>query len=149
MSKSWKLDELAERAGVSARTIRYYVQRGLLPAPVFRGRDTAYGEEHLRLLGTIRAMQERHLPLDRIQAELEGRTRDDAPEHEPKPEPEPKPSATHSSHVSPPAGVRLERWVLTPGLELQVDEDAEPHVRALAEILRNAASEELRKKSRR
>ena len=43
----WKLDELAERAGVSARTVRYYVQRGLVPAPEFRGPETAYGPEHV------------------------------------------------------------------------------------------------------
>ena len=66
-----KLSELAERAGVSARTVRYYVQRGLLPAPEFRGRDTVYGEEHLVRLRAIRRLQERFLPLDAIQVELE------------------------------------------------------------------------------
>ena len=35
---AYKLDDLAAAAGVSPRTVRYYVQRGLLPAPPFRGR---------------------------------------------------------------------------------------------------------------
>ena len=69
-----KIDELAERAGVSPRTVRYYVQRGLLPAPEFRGPDTAYGEEHLHRLKAIRVLQERHLPLDAIEATLASRS---------------------------------------------------------------------------
>ena len=69
--KRWKLDELAAAAGVSARTVRYYVQRGLLPAPVFRGRDTVYSDAHLIRLQAIRRLQDRFLPLDEIQAEIE------------------------------------------------------------------------------
>src|SRR5438093_3979309 len=68
---TWKLDELARQAGVSARTVRYYVQRGLLPPPVFRGRDTVYSTEHLLRLKAIRRLQAQFLPLDAIQQELE------------------------------------------------------------------------------
>ena len=50
----YKLEELARAAGTSPRTVRYYVQRGLLPAPAFRGKDTAYGPEHLVRLRAIR-----------------------------------------------------------------------------------------------
>src|SRR5688572_7444820 len=71
---TYKLDELAKAAGVSARTVRYYVQRGLLPAPAFRGRDTVYTGEHLVRLRGIKFLQERFLPLDAIQAELERRS---------------------------------------------------------------------------
>ena len=72
--RHWKLDALARQAGISPRTVRYYVQRGLLPPPVFRGRDTAYSEEHLLRLRAIRRLQERFLPLDAIQRELEQRS---------------------------------------------------------------------------
>ena len=58
------IEELADRAGVSRRTVRYYVQRGLLPAPPFKGPDTVYGEEHLVRLKAIRVLQARFLPLD-------------------------------------------------------------------------------------
>ena len=71
-----KLDELAERAGVSPRTVRYYVQRGLLAAPEFRGPDTVYEAEHLARLKAIRVLQSRHLPLDAIQEALTGRSVD-------------------------------------------------------------------------
>jgi DNA-binding transcriptional MerR regulator len=72
--RNYKIDELARAAGMSPRTVRYYVQRGLLPAPAFRGKDTAYGHEHLVRLKAIRKLQEAYFPLDAIAAELEGRT---------------------------------------------------------------------------
>ena len=71
--RTYKLDELARATGMSARTVRYYVQRGLLPAAAFRGKDTAYGHEHLVRLRAIRRLQEAFFPLDAIAAELEGR----------------------------------------------------------------------------
>ncbi|HLM74968.1 MAG TPA: helix-turn-helix domain-containing protein [Polyangiaceae bacterium] len=67
---SYKIDELAREAQVSPRTIRYYVQRGLLPAPAFHGRDTTYDRSHLLRLQVIKKLQEGHLPLDEIQARI-------------------------------------------------------------------------------
>src|SRR4051812_2075356 len=77
MDDVFKLEDLADRAGVSPRTVRYYVQRGLLPAPVFRGRDTVYSGEHLVRLRAIRRLQERFLPLDAIQVEIARRSPDE------------------------------------------------------------------------
>src|SRR4051794_14921073 len=73
-NKTYKLDELATAAGVSPRTVRYYVQRGLLPGPAFKGKDTAYSAEHLVRLKAIKALQDRFLPLDVIQIELARRS---------------------------------------------------------------------------
>jgi len=61
-----KLEEVAKAAGVSTRTVRYYIQRGLLPQPRFRGPDTAYGDEHVVRLRAIRRLQEAFWPLDAI-----------------------------------------------------------------------------------
>lgn len=72
--RTYKVDELARAAGTSVRTIRYYVQRGLLPPPEFRGKDTAYGHEHLVRLRAIRRLQQAYLPLDEIAAGLAGKT---------------------------------------------------------------------------
>lgn len=74
MTRSYKLEELAAEAGVSPRTVRYYVQRGLLPAPEFRGKDTVYGREHLLRLHAIKRLQQGHLPLDEIQVRLANAT---------------------------------------------------------------------------
>ena len=69
-----KLEEVAKTAGVSPRTVRYYIQRGLLPPPRVRGPDTAYGPEHLVRLRAIRRLQEAFWPLDAIGGLLAGRT---------------------------------------------------------------------------
>lgn len=72
--RSYKIDELARASGMSVRTVRYYVQRGLLPAAAFRGKDTAYDHGHLVRLRAIRRLQEAFFPLDAIAVELDGRT---------------------------------------------------------------------------
>ncbi len=77
MTPTYKIEELAAEAGVSPRTVRYYVQRGLLPAPEFRGKDTAYGQAHLLRLHAIKRLQQAHLPLDEIQARLASMTEAD------------------------------------------------------------------------
>ena len=51
------LGELAEASGLPARTIRYYIARGLLDGPVKGGRDAAYTEEHLARLERIKTLQ--------------------------------------------------------------------------------------------
>lgn len=50
--------DLAERAGVSERTVRYYLAEGLLPAPAGRGRGANFGQGHLTRLRLIRAIQQ-------------------------------------------------------------------------------------------
>jgi DNA-binding transcriptional MerR regulator len=65
------LTELARLAEVSPRTVRYYLQQGLLPAPVGRGPGAHYTGAHLARLRLIRAWQERHQPLATIRAALE------------------------------------------------------------------------------
>ena len=74
MTNTYKLEELAAEAGVSPRTVRYYVQRGLLPAPEFRGKDTAYGRAHLLRLLAVKQLQQAHMPLDEIQVRLASAT---------------------------------------------------------------------------
>src|SRR6185312_1652917 len=73
------IEELAERAGVSRRTVRYYVQRGLLPPPLGLGRGNHYTESHLATLVRVRELQEGGVALEAIAAELQGKA---APEPE-------------------------------------------------------------------
>lgn len=47
------IDQLAERSGISVRTIRFYAGKGLLPAPKLRGRLGLYGADHLGRLGLV------------------------------------------------------------------------------------------------
>jgi len=140
----WKLPELSERAGVSPRTVRYYLQRGLLPQPAFRGPDTVYGDEHLVRLRAIRKLQDRFLPLDAIQVELERmsfgeieRVADgrDAPKTKSV---EPSKSVSHVSKERE-HGARWERFTIARGLELHLAEDADEETRALFEKLTEQA----------
>ena len=62
--------ELAERAGVTQRTIRYYVSEGLLPPPAGQGQRRAYNEEHLQQLERIQHLKSAYLPLHEIRRRL-------------------------------------------------------------------------------
>ncbi len=59
-----RIDELARRAAVPTRTIRYYTQQALLNPPRLQGRVGFYDERHLDRLRLIKELQEkRFLPL--------------------------------------------------------------------------------------
>jgi DNA-binding transcriptional MerR regulator len=66
------LTELANRADVTARTVRYYIAQGLLPAPLASGRGARYGAAHLDRLRLIKRLQHSHLPLADIRGRLSG-----------------------------------------------------------------------------
>lgn len=55
--KQYSLAELAAASGVAARTIRYYIARGVLMPPLRPGRNAAYGEPHLERLSSIARWQ--------------------------------------------------------------------------------------------
>jgi DNA-binding transcriptional MerR regulator len=65
------LAELAQASGVAARTIRYYIARGLVPPPLAGGRGAAYGTAHLERLEKIQELQSQGLTLAQIAWKLE------------------------------------------------------------------------------
>lgn len=67
----YDLTELSDRARVTPRTVRYYIQQGLLRAPGITGPGAKYGEDHLNRLRLIRRLQQIHLPLAEIRRRLE------------------------------------------------------------------------------
>jgi DNA-binding transcriptional MerR regulator len=69
-TEGFSIDELAARAGVPVRTIRYYISEGLLPGPGARGKSAVYSEDHLRRLQLIRRLVEQRVPLAEIRARL-------------------------------------------------------------------------------
>jgi DNA-binding transcriptional MerR regulator len=71
MPTDYTLADLANLSGVSARTVRYYIQSGLLPAPLGAGPAARYTEAHLDRLRFIRKLQSAHLPLAEIRRRLE------------------------------------------------------------------------------
>src|SRR5262249_23731198 len=97
------INELAELGGVTRRTIRYYVQRGLLPTPLGTGRGPHYTPSHLERLIHIRQLQETGVPLAEIAARLDG-----------------VPQTPVSALEVPPERSTWIRFVLAEGVELHV-----------------------------
>ena len=60
------IGDLADRAGVSRRAIRFYVQRGLLPPPEGKGRGSIYRRGHFERLKRIHSLQASGHSLDAI-----------------------------------------------------------------------------------
>jgi len=71
-SEEMGLTELVEAAGVSVRTIRYYIAEGLLPPPLSAGPRAAYTPEHLDRLRLIARLKDAYLPLREIRRRLRG-----------------------------------------------------------------------------
>jgi DNA-binding transcriptional MerR regulator len=101
------IKELAEFGGVTRRTVRYYVQRGLLPTPLGTGRGPHYTPAHLERLIRIRQLQETGVPLAEIAAHLDG-----------------VPQTSGSAPEVPPERSTWIRFVLAEGVELHVRADA-------------------------
>ncbi|MCX4629432.1 MerR family transcriptional regulator [Streptomyces sp. NBC_01443] len=57
--REYRTEELAEAAGIPARTLRFYRERKLLPPPRREGRIAWYDDHHLARLRTIAALLER------------------------------------------------------------------------------------------
>ena len=64
--------ELAERAGVTGRTIRFYIAKGLMPGPFKAGRGACYGAEHLQRLAEIKEWQGKGLTLTEVARQIAG-----------------------------------------------------------------------------
>ncbi len=64
--------ELSEKTGCPARTIRFYIAKGLLAGPLKAGRGASYGAEHVRRIAEIREWQAKGLTLTEIAHKLAG-----------------------------------------------------------------------------
>lgn len=101
--------ELADLGGVSRRTVRYYVQEGLLPPPFGVGRGDHYGPAHLARLAQVRELQEAGHSLDEIRHRLDGAVR--IP---------PLPAAAAPAAIPAVTRETWRRLTLAPGVELHV-----------------------------
>jgi DNA-binding transcriptional MerR regulator len=68
---SYSLDELTSAAGVTVRTVRYYIAEGLLPPPVGGGPRTRYTQQHLDRLLLIGRLKDAYMPLKEIRRRLQ------------------------------------------------------------------------------
>ena len=113
------IDQLSEKTGFPIRTIRYYVQEGLLEPPAGRGRGGYYYDSHLQRLLEIKALQDRGLKLAAIQEMLK-------------------------KGEAPLPATEREVWVkcpVVPGFEIHVSRELEEKERKkISEIIRIARS---------
>ena len=59
----YTIDDLCDLTGFSRRTIRYYVQEGVIDPPAGRGRGGFYYDSHLQKLQQIKSLQEKGMSL--------------------------------------------------------------------------------------
>jgi DNA-binding transcriptional MerR regulator len=64
--RTYTAEQLAEKANVSLRTVRYYIQEGLIEAPESRGPGAHFTNTHLSQLLRIRLMQDAGFDLKTI-----------------------------------------------------------------------------------
>jgi DNA-binding transcriptional MerR regulator len=117
--KVYTIEQLSELTGYSRRTIRYYIQQGILKPPAGRGRGGFYYDSHLHKLREIRAQQENGIKLAAIQ-ELE------------------------KIESAPPATSDRDVWVryhIIPGVEIHIQRNVENREgRRITEIIRMVKS---------
>jgi len=125
---SYSIGALADAAGVSRRTVRFYVQKGLIDPPAGRGRGAVYSAGHLEQIHAVRRLQREGLDLQTIR---------DLPSDATPSTASLGPTAT----VGPTLVVRLP---LAPGLRLEVDApNGRVPDRAVLDALRAACAQVL------
>jgi DNA-binding transcriptional MerR regulator len=129
MKNRYSIEDLAELTGFTRRTIRYYIQEGLLEPPAGRGRGGFYFDSHLDQLRQIRSLQGRGLRLKAIAEVMSGKDM-------------PRIAAQALREAAAPAERELwARYSVAPGIEIQVARHIEEtEQQRVAEIVRVARS---------
>jgi DNA-binding transcriptional MerR regulator len=115
----YTIKELSELTGFSLRTIRYYIQEGLLESPAGRGRGGFYFDSQLSQLRLIKSLQEKGMKIASIVKYL-------------------KAGGSREVDYSREVWVKYE---IIPGLEISVRRDLEEREgKKVSEIIRTAKS---------
>ncbi len=114
----FSMDELVEASGMTDRTIRYYIEQGLLQNARGRGRSSYYTTEHLERLTRIADLRDRGLSLAEIQESFVPQTVE----------------TTVESEI-------WERQLLHPTLEVSIRGDAPDDVRLLVQRFQQLANQ--------
>ncbi len=110
----FSLADLVEASGLTERTIRHYIQTGIMPPASGRGRGRYYTTQHLELLTMVAQLREERLSIDEIRERLA-----------------PDPASLGPSTPVGPPGDAWRRIELHDGLELHVREPLNGATRAL------------------
>lgn len=100
---TFTIDEVASAAGVTLRTIRYYVERRVLPRAAFKSIHTRYDRAFVARLRAIARLREKNLRLDAIVQQLDAASEDDLLRMAGYDVPEPPPPLAGPPPPPPPA----------------------------------------------
>jgi DNA-binding transcriptional MerR regulator len=126
------IDQLATLTGLTARTVRYYIQQDLVSRPEGAKRGAYYGRRHVEQLLLIRRWTDAGLSLDRVRELIAG-----SPEDPPR-------------RAAPPGSVEVwSRVTVADGLEVHLEpgragltpEQVRAFIRGLAALYRQTRSE--------
>jgi DNA-binding transcriptional MerR regulator len=113
--KKYTIDELSELTGFTRRTVRYYIQEGLLEPPAGRGRGGFYYDSHLERLKLIKSLTEKGMGLATVMEYL----------------------AAGDIEVPELSREVWAKYEIVPGLEIDVRRDIEENVaKKIAEALK-------------
>lgn len=127
------IDQLATLTGLTARTVRYYIQQGLVSRPEGAKRGAYYERRHVEQLLLIRRWTDAGLSLDRVRELIGG-----APEDPPR-------------RTAPPGSVEVwSRVTVADGLEVHLEpgragltpEQVRAFTRGVAALYRQTRSEQ-------
>ena len=76
-SHKYSIKELEEKTGIKVRSIRFYIQEGLVPPPNGTGGGAWYDDTHLLHLQAVRVLHESQLKLSGIKEALAAMTADE------------------------------------------------------------------------
>ncbi len=106
MDATFTLDQLSALTDLSLRTIRYYIQLGLVDRHEGDRKHARYTQRHMDQLLQVRAMTDQGIPLERIKHQIHGTT----------PPPPPPKAAGDISVIS--------KVYVAPGVELHLEPQA-------------------------
>jgi DNA-binding transcriptional MerR regulator len=66
MTKELTLEDLSNITGLTLRTLRFYMQEGILQGPDTHGKNARYSQKHLDQLELIQRLKNLHVPLQEI-----------------------------------------------------------------------------------
>ena len=127
------IDQLATLTGLTARTVRYYIQQGLVSRPEGAKRGAYYEQRHIEQLLLIRRWTDAGLSLDRVRELIGG-----APEDPPR-RPVPPGSVEVWSRVTVADGLEVH---LEPGRAGLTPEQVRAFTRGVAALYRQTRSEQ-------
>jgi DNA-binding transcriptional MerR regulator len=78
MTKELTLEDLAQHSGLPLRTLRFYIQEGILQGPDTHGKFSRYSQQHLDRLEVIQRLKNLRLPLQEIRHLLNNMTEEES-----------------------------------------------------------------------